>query len=474
MSSRTKQNASRGARERKSVRSGKVRNARTSLASMPRRAAANVKWLYPGMRVKRWLVLATLGVCIALLGMALLSPLRSLDLLAFPNHFWGWLGKTTHLGLFSTQATHLAVCSGALLVLFGMGLFFFACSRLMHSVTSALLPGDNLDLVDKVYKNRFLAQGARVVVIGGGTGLSTMLRGLKQYTSNITAIVTVADDGGSSGKLQKQLNILPPGDIRNCLVALADAEAAMTELFQYRFKAGGTGEGLKDHAFGNLFIAALSEISHGDFLQALRQASRVLNIRGRVLPATLTHVCLLGEMEDGSILAGETTIAHSPLKIKRIRLSPEEAAPLPEALEAIETADVIVIGPGSVYTSIVPNLLVRGIPEALQASKAKKVYICNVMTQPGETDGFCVSDHVRVIEAHAQRPIFNYVLHNTAMPSPELLDKYRQTGAVLVEPDADRVRGMGYRPISGNFISQTDVVRHDPALLSEAIMRLLI
>jgi len=300
-----------------------------------------------------------------------------------------------------------------------------------------------------------------------------MLRGLKRYTSNITAIVTVADDGGSSGKLQKQLNILPPGDIRNCLVALADAEATMTDLFQYRFRGTGTGEGLRDHAFGNLFIAALSEISNGDFLQALQQASRVLNIRGRVLPSTLERVCLTGEMEDGSVVTGETSIAHSDMRIRRISITPADAPPLPEVLEAIRTADVIVIGPGSVYTSIIPNLLVHGLPEALHRSKAKKVYICNVMTQPGETAGFSASDHVKAIDGHVARPVFDYILVNTGVPSLDLLNKYRQFGASLVEPDADRIRHMGYRPITGNFISQTDVVRHDPESLAEAIIRLI-
>ncbi len=440
--------------------------------SLPRRALSSFKWLYPGMRVKRWALVALLGFLAALLGIAVMHPAEPWDALSFPNRFLAWISHITHM---SISAGGLAHWSGLTMALGGVGLVVFGFSRLVHSLTTAVFPGDtDLILVDRVYKNRFLAQGARVVVIGGGTGLSTMLRGLKRYTSNITAIVTVADDGGSSGKLQKQLNILPAGDIRNCLVALADAEATMTDLFQYRFKGNGTGEGLRDHAFGNLFIAAMSEISNGDFLQALRQASRVLNIRGRVLPSTLTHVCLQGEMEDGSIVTGETNIAHSPIKVKRIALSPVDAQPLAEVLEAIETADVIVIGPGSVYTSVVPNLLVHGIPEALHRSRAKKVYICNVMTQPGETDGFSAADHVKAIEGHVPRPIFDYILVNTGVPSLELLNKYRQTGANLVEADADRIRHMGYRPLPGNYISQTDVVRHDPHSLAEAIMRILV
>jgi uncharacterized cofD-like protein len=433
---------------------------------------STLKWLYPGMRVKRWTLAALLGALTALLGVAIMHPAESWDALSLPNLILHAFSRLTHVRVSPGAAAHW---TGVAFVVAGIGLLLFGFTRLVNSLTTAVFPGDtNLILVDRVYKNRFLAQGARVVVIGGGTGLSTMLRGLKRYTSNITAVVTVADDGGSSGKLQKQLNILPPGDIRNCLVALADAEATMTDLFQYRFRGEGTGEGLRDHAFGNLFIAALSEISNGDFLQALRQASRVLNIRGRVLPSTLAHVCLKGEMEDGSVVTGETNIAHSDLKIKRIALSPADAPPLPEVLEAIETADVIVIGPGSVYTSIVPNLLVHGIAEALHRSRAKKVYICNVMTQPGETDGFSASDHVKAIDGHVSRPVFDYILVNTGVPSLELLNKYRQTGATLVESDPDRIRRMGYRPIAGNFISQTDVVRHDPESLAEAIMRLLV
>jgi len=285
--------------------------------------------------------------------------------------------------------------------------------------------------------------------------------------------VTVTDDGGSSGKLHRQLSIPPPGDIRNCLAALADEESVMTELLQFRFRGTGTGEGLRDHAFGNLLIAALAEISGGDFKTAVRQASRVLNVRGDVLPATLTQVRLRAEMDDGSELEGETTIVHSPLRIRRVSLTPGDAQAPVEVVEAIVGADVVVIGPGSVYTSVVPNLLVHGVTEALYRTRAKKVYVCNVMTQPGETDGFAASDHLKAIEAHVPRPVVDYVIVNTDVPARELSEKYRQTGAVLGEPDCDRLRSMGYRPIRGSYISQTDVVRHASAKLAEAILRLL-
>jgi uncharacterized cofD-like protein len=435
------------------------------------RLIALIKWFYPGMRVKRWISLAIAGLCLSLVGIAILNRARPVDALTYANRLVYWLAETLGLPLLSPGVSRGV---GTLLLLAGISIIVFAIARFSQSLTTAVNPSAVGNLVDVVYRRRYLAQGPRVVVIGGGTGLSTMLRGIKQYTSNIVAIVTVTDDGGSSGRLTRQLNILPPGDIRNCLVALADSENTMTDLFQYRFRGDGAGEGLRDHAFGNLLIAAMCEISNGDFEEAVLQTSKVLNIRGRVLPSTLEHVRLRAEMEDGSVIEGETSIANSPLKIKRISLSAGGAEALEEAIESILLADVIVIGPGSVYTSVIPNLLVSGIADALYRSRARKVYICNVMTQPGETDGFGASDHIKAIEAHVPRPIFNYVIVNTGIPTLELLNKYRQTGSILVEADTDRIRAMGYRPIAGNFISQTDVVRHDATLLSEAIMRLLI
>ena len=453
---------------------------------------ASLKWLYPGLRVKRWTALSFLGLLLFLAGMGVLIQTHRKDSPPLSVRLAQWIITNVHVGVRPGTL-------GAIMAVVGLALCLFALGKLIHSVISvldpALAPGG---LVDVLYQHRKLAQGRRIVVIGGGTGLSTMLRGLKRYSSNITAVVTVSDDGGSSGKLRKQLGILPPGDIRNCLVALADAERQMTELFQYRFRnnapiigaketavaaalemaertTGGSdyGEGLRDHAFGNLLIAAMCAINDGDFERAVRETSRVLNIRGRVLPSTDVAVRLGAEMEDGSLLEGETNIAHSPLKIKRISLIPGNACPIPEVLEAIEQADVLVLGPGSVFTSIIPNLLLHGVPEAIHRSRAKKVYVCNVMTQPGETNGFSAFDHIKAIETHARRRIFDYVLVNTGHPSQEMMEKYRKTGAVLVEPDTDRIKAEGYRPIPGNFINQTDVVRHDAGLLAEAIIALL-
>ena len=443
-----------------------------------------LKLFYIGMNIKRWIVLGFIGLSIFLVGAGVMIEARRASSSPMPVRIAEWIIDNVHLGLRPGRL-------GMIMTIVGMIICAAALAMLMRSMARSLDPEIRAgDIPELIYRRRKLAQGRRIVVVGGGTGLSTMLRGLKGYSSNITAIVTVADDGGSSGKLQRQLGILPPGDIRNCLVALADAEPVMTELFQYRFRDSvmpdrpaaegentkrdsGFGEGLRDHAFGNLLIAAMTAVYNGDFERAVRETSRVLNIRGEVLPSTVTHVKLRAEMEDGSILDGETTIASSPKKIKRVSLVPNTACPLEGVLEAIERADIIVLGPGSVFTSIIPNLLVQHIPEAIRKSKAKKVYVCNVMTQPGETDGFSAYDHVRAIEKHAGMRVFDYVMVNEARPSRELLEKYRKTGSVLVEPDTDRIKAEGYRPITGNYINQTDVVRHNSNLLATDIMRLL-
>ena len=308
------------------------------------------------------------------------------------------------------------------------------------------------------------------MVIGGGTGLSTMLRGLKEYTSNVVAIVTVSDDGGSSGSLQRQHGVLPPGDIRNCLVALAEEETLLTELFQHRFDT--EGDGLSGHTFGNLLITAMTDIT-GDFERAVKETSKVLAIRGRVLPSTIQNVSLRAVMDDGAVVEGETNIVQYPQPVHRVSLVPEDVKPLQEALDAIRLADAIVVGPGSVFTSIIPNLLVDGIADAILASPAVKLYVCNVMTQPGETDKFKASDHVRAIFEHVGKRLFTYALVNKEVPSLRLLEKYHHGGADLVSADVDAIREMGYKPIAGNFISQTDVVRHDPQKLAQAILRLV-
>ncbi|MCH8274068.1 MAG: YvcK family protein [Armatimonadetes bacterium] len=332
-----------------------------------------------------------------------------------------------------------------------------------------LNPGYEGRIVGTFLKRQVLSAGPNVVAVGGGTGLSTLLRGLKHKTSRITAVVTVTDEGGSSGRLREDKKILPPGDIRNCLVALADAEKAMTDLFQHRFE--GASGSLSGHSTGNLLIAAMVDIT-GDFDKAVQEISHVLAIRGRVLPATLESVRLRAEMEDGSEICGEPNIVSSGLRIRRIFLDPADAAPLPEVLMAIAEADVIAIGPGSIFTSVIPPLLVPGVAQAIAESNAVKVYICNVMTQPGESDEFTASDHVHAFEANVGTRVFDHVLLNKAIPGEYLLKKYAGFGQEFVEPDTDRIRGMGLRPVAANLISETDLVRHDPMRIADSVIRI--
>jgi uncharacterized cofD-like protein len=332
-------------------------------------------------------------------------------------------------------------------------------------------PGAKSGIVRDYRMRQQLAQGPHIVAIGGGTGLSTILRGLKAYSSNITAIVTVTDDGGSSGRLVKDKGMIPPGDIRNCLVALADAEKSMTDLFQHRFK--NDSGSLSGHSMGNLLIAALVDQSNKDFEKAIERASDVLNIRGRVVPSTLANVQLKALLDDGIEITGETAIVEAGKKIERIYLEPSNVEPHKAALEAIRDADIVCIGPGSVFTSIIPNLLVPGIGQALKETQAVKVYICNVMTQPGESDSFSASEHVRAILRHTVSHIFDYVLVNTGVPSESAIDKYRGSGQFLVDADTDLIRSMGFRPITADFTSETDFVRHDPAKVASRVMGLL-
>jgi uncharacterized cofD-like protein len=362
-------------------------------------------------------------------------------------------------------ATHML--GGALLFL---GLFL-AAKGLRAGVYAIVqtVTGAKGNLADVYFRRQQLSMGPRIVALGGGTGLSTLLRGLKQHSSNVTAIVTVTDDGGSSGRLVKDKGMIPPGDIRNCLVALADAEKAMTDLFQHRFKDSGA---LSGHSIGNLLIAALVDQTHGDFEAAIERVSDVLLIRGRVVPSTLSHVRLRALMEDGTEVCGETKIAQSGKRIRRIFLDPEDVEAYAPAVEAIRNADLICIGPGSVYTSVIPNLLVAGIPEALREATAPKVYICNVMTQPGETDFFTASEHVTAIRANVPGRIFDYVMVNTGIPSSSAIERYRESGQHLVEADVDRVKAMGYRAMLGDFMSEADVVRHDPMRLASRLLAL--
>jgi uncharacterized cofD-like protein len=305
------------------------------------------------------------------------------------------------------------------------------------------------------------------VALGGGTGLSTMLRGLKEYSSNITAVVTMADDGGSSGMLREH-GILPPGDLRNCIAALAEAEPAMTELFQHRFEGLGP---LKGHSVGNLIVAAMCEMT-GDYESAVRETSKVLAIRGRVLPSTLDDIRLGAHLADGSQVLGQVNV-NKASNIQQTFLVPDNPRALPDVVRSIQEAELIIIGPGSLFTSIIPNLLVPEIAEAVKNAKAPKVYVCNVMTQPHETASFKASDHVAAIIRHIGQGVITHALINNGKVKSEILDRYRKVGAEYVDPDEAAIEMLGVRPIHGNFIDDTNLVRHNPQKLAASIFRLL-
>jgi len=341
-------------------------------------------------------------------------------------------------------------------------------------------------------------QGLKIVSVGGGTGLSTLLSGLKEYVGKespsnelfhapriemLTAVVTVTDDGGSSGRLREEFQILPPGDIRNCMVALAEDEHLLTRLFQYRFQSEGD---LSGHSFGNLFLAALADVT-GDFLEAIKVSSEVLAIKGRIFPSTVEDITLLAELEDGRLIQGETNVVESRSPIKRLRLSNENCRPLPETLEAIHSADIVTIGPGSLYTSIIPNLLVAGITEAMRDSNALVVCICNIMTQPGETDGFDVQDHLRVLFEYSPDLRIDYAIVNTAPIGAELQEKYLADGAAQVELGSVRCdsgedsepaiveadnRSHRFRILCRDVLHEDGLVRHDPSKLARLLLEI--
>lgn len=333
------------------------------------------------------------------------------------------------------------------------------------------------------------ASPLRVVSIGGGTGLSALLSGLKKYTrayrSNlpsrafspvvgdvpeveIAAVVTVTDDGGSSGRLRRELHVPPPGDIRNCLVALSEDSDLLSKLFQYRFDAG---EGLKGHSFGNLFLTALSQVM-GDFTQAVKVCSEVLAIAGRIYPSTAANVHLEAVLADGSVVKGETAISASRVPVERLRLLPSPCEPLPETLEAIAQAHLITLGPGSLYTSILPNLLVKGITEAIVASPAQKIYVSNLMWQPGETMHYSASDHVRTIHEHAGAQVLDCAVVNTGLIGEKLLQSYLEKEAEPVLQDVDALRQMGIRVVEADLLGGNEKIRHEPDLLAAVLVNL--
>ncbi|HAH19805.1 MAG: hypothetical protein A2Y00_10810 [Omnitrophica WOR_2 bacterium GWF2_43_52] len=400
-----------------------------------------IKWLYPGMRVKRWIALLTLAVVLITFGSA--------RLLVEPSVFY----RAFYI---------LAIFTGVFLGILGL-------RNILGSFINVFIPPGEREIVDMIYRKRYLEKGPRIVAIGGGTGLSALLYGLKEYTSNISAVVTVADDGGSSGRIRQEFDILPPGDIRNCLVALADAPSLMQDLFQFRFD---TSSELSGHSFGNLFITVMTKLT-GDFEKAVKESSKVLAIRGQVIPSTLNKVSLVARYRDGTTTEGEASIPKKKQPIAKISLKPQDAIATPEALKAISEAQAIILGPGSLYTSVIPNLLIKEIRDAVTASSALKIYICNVMTQLGETEGYSAFDHIKAVIDHSSPKIIDYCVVNVTHIAKELLDRYSHEYSYPVVVDMEKIRHAGYRVIEADIINAKDYVRHDSGKLARIISDLI-
>ena len=414
------------------------------------------EWLKPGLKIKRWIVLGVLGIFLVSMGV-------------YP--------------LISYLLGEKRLSSYALMMMVLGGLFIgIAVKRGLLSVLTILdIPGEGTSyrsrIDKKFYDKRVLIRGPKIVVVGGGTGLSILLRGIKKYTLNITAIVTVADDGGGSGKLREDLGMLPPGDIRSCILALADTEPIMEQLLQYRFSEGS----LKGQSFGNLLIAAMNGISD-NFEEAIGKINDVLAVTGKVLPVTIEDITLYAKLKNGKVIKGESQI---PIKAKeyeseidQVFIKPEHVKPLKEALEAIQNADAVILGPGSLYTSVIPNLLVREIAEAIKKTSALRVYVANVMTQPGETDNYGVWKHLEAIISHVKGRIVDYVFVNDEAVPLEVLDKYKKDGAspvVLNQEDRERIIKEGIGIKEGKFLEvKKQYIRHDTDKLSEQIIKMVL
>ncbi len=410
-------------------------------------------WLIPGLQVKRWFALIFAGTVLMTLGILILVDLQPI------YNIMQFISKV------ATKISTEWLAFG--IVMIGAAVFFKGWQKTNLSMLDITEDRNNDVLLEQLYRRRKLNRGPRIVAIGGGTGLSMLLSGVKNITNNLTAVVTVGDDGGSSGRLREEMGILPPGDIRHCITALADDEDLVNKLFKYRFD---NGTGLEGHSFGNLFITALYDIT-GDMVSAVRASSRVLSIRGRVLPATLDDMKLAAEMEDGRIIHGESTIPEANGRIKRLFTEPANCKALPEVIEAIRNAELIILGPGSLYTSVIPNLLIKEISQEIINSKAKKIYVCNIMTQPGETDNYTVSDHLKALIEHAgSDKIVDAVLVNDYLPE-KLADKYQKSGSYPVKADISKIRKMGIRIFAKKLImdSKEGLVRHSSNRVARAL-----
>lgn len=421
-----------------------------------------MKWLHPGLHIKRWLFLFGLGMMCSSFGI----------ILTFNYQWLGELEEWAFRLLYEMTGHYnytILASLGVLVILLGLVVMAWATQRLIRTMIGVVMPGESENLSDLIFSNLQLSKGPKVVVIGGGTGLSVMLRGLKAKTYNLTAVVTVADDGGSTGRIRQDLDIIAPGDLRNCLVALADKEGLMEKLFAHRF--GGSGN-LTGHSFGNLFIAALIEVL-GDVEEAMDATSKVLRVRGKVIPSSAEKIRLNAEMTDGRIVEGESQIPHAHGKIKRVFTTPEHPKAIQSAVRAIQEADAIVLGPGSLYTSIMPNLCVPDIVQAVRTSKAPKIYICNVMTQPGETDDYTVSDHVKAINRQVGGRVIDFVIANNGDVDPDVLQRYVATGSHSVIIDKKEVSQAGATLILSDLINKENSATHDTKKLANVLFDLI-
>ena len=424
------------------------------------------RFFYPGVRLKRWIFLFILSFILFSIGVtgALGKGLIGINLPYFKiDRYFNPLRD------FLLKSTKLVTIDIIVVILGGIGLYYVVKS--FSRYLKALYPG-SIDDIKAGNDEIRLSRGPKLVAIGGGTGLSNLLRGLKLYTNNITAVVTVADDGGSSGRLRKDMKIPPPGDIRNCMVALADSSDLMGKIFQHRFK--GKGRELNGHSFGNLFIGALTTLS-GSFEKAVKESGNILSIRGRVLPVTLEKVTLTARLKNGKFIKGQSAITKIGKPINRVNIVPEAPIPSPEALQAIKKANLVIMGPGSLYTSIIPNLLVKGICEEIRNTKAKVVYVCNIMTQPGETKTLSVSGHINAITKHAGENFINYVIINTGEIPEAVIKNYRKKGSEPVRIDYKAIHELGIKTVGDDLVLLSHgLVRHDPEKLAKAVMRLIV
>ena len=412
------------------------------------------------VNIKRWLTLFSLGVGLLIIGISLMFNYQWLSIIEDIVLSYSY----TLTGFYNYN---VLIMVGLVLIIGGVICMLVGTSKVIKTVMRAVLPDPSSKVSDIIFQNIRLDKGPKIVVIGGGTGLSNLLRGLKAHTSNLSAIVTVADDGGSSGRLRKDFQMIAPGDLRNCLVALAEQEGVMENLFRYRFE--GNNE-LSGHSFGNLFITALAQVYDGDVEEALEAASKLLRVRGRVIPSSTELIKLSAEMMDGSIVDGESNIPHSGKPIRRVFSTPTNPKPEGAALQAIDEADVIILGPGSLYTSIIPNLLTDKIADHVRASKANKIYIANVMTQPGETSGYSLADHVQAIIDHSGVGIIDTVLANDGPLPIQMVEQYSAVGSEPVVIDSKRLKEMGIRTVRATLISADKPAIHDPDRLGKVLM----